>query len=227
MKTSKLILLHLYPGVLIFLFYILVAPYAVRQGYPGMIALLAAELLVLLPIGIMHLSKWKTPFDFRPKAWKLILWIVVGFIVCLLLYAPMFSVGLWARTHLFSWLPSWFYDPGFSWASRKALIITFSLAILIDGFIGPVIEELYFRGWLLPSMTRFGNAAPVINAGLFTIYHLWQPHNYAAIFLVALVFSYAAWWKRSVWLSIGIHCLVNVVGSLTGLLAAIGGVTPY
>lgn len=220
MKTKDF-LLHLYPGFGILAFYILVAPFAVAHGFPGMIALLAAELLILLPIGWMHLKHWKTPFNSKPR----VIWILLGFAACIVLYAPMFSVGLWARTHLFSWLPSWFYDPGFDWASRDALIITFSLGVIIDGFVGPIVEELYFRGYLLAEMK--GPFAPLINAALFAIYHFWQPHNYAAIFMVSLVLSYAAWWTKSVWVSVGIHCLVNVVGSLTGLMAAIGGIKPY
>ncbi|HZY81078.1 MAG TPA: type II CAAX endopeptidase family protein [Cyclobacteriaceae bacterium] len=220
MKT-KLILLHLYPGLLILAFYLLVALFVVSHGFPGMIALLAAELLILVPIGIVHLRNWTSPFNSRPR----ILWIPVGFVACLVLYAPMFSVGLWARTNLFAWLPSWFYDPGFDWASKQALIITFSLGIVIDGVVGPVVEELYFRGYLLPQMK--GSLAPLVNAALFTVYHFWQPHNYAAIFMVSLVLSYAAWWTKSVWASVGIHCMVNIVGSATGLFAAIGGVRPY
>src|SRR5690349_1705919 len=169
MKT-KLLLLHLYPGLLILAFYLLVAPAVVSVGFPGMIALLGAELIILVPIGATHLKNWKTPFNSKPR----LIWIPFGFVACLILYAPMFSVGLWARTNLFSWLPSWFYDPGFDWASRQALIITFSLGILIDGIVGPLVEELYFRGYLLPQMK--GWSAPLINAALFTLYHFWQPH---------------------------------------------------
>ena len=227
MKNLRLVALHLYPGVIILGFYLLFAPFVVRHGFPGMLALLAAEIVVLLPIGWMHLRKWKTPFDSRLPAGKLVMWTLIGFVACIVLYAPMFPAGLWARTHLFSWLPGWFYDPGFSWASKNALILTFSLGMIIDGVLGPVVEELYFRGYLLPSMSRFGNAAPLVNSVLFTLYHFWQPHNYAGIFAVSLVLAYAAWWKKSVWLSMGIHCLVNITGSLTGLLAAIGGVKPY
>jgi membrane protease YdiL (CAAX protease family) len=220
MKT-KLVLLHFYPGLLILAFYLLVAPFAVSNGFPGMIALLAAEVVILVPIGIMHLKGRKTPFNSRPRVW----WILLGLVACIVLYAPMFPVGLWARTHMFSWLPSWFYDPGFDWASRQALIITFSLGIVIDGVIGPVVEELYFRGYLLPQMK--GSWAPLVNATLFTLYHFWQPHNYPAIFMVSIVLSYAAWWTKSVWVSMGIHCLVNIIGSATGLAAAIGGIKPY
>ncbi len=226
-NAARLVALHLYPGLIILVFYVLVAPIVVSHGFPGMLALLAAELFILVPIGFAHLLDWKTPFSYRPATGKLILWSLLGFVACLVLYAPMFTVGLWARTHLFYWLPSWFYDPGFSWASQNALITTFALGILIDGVVGPVVEELYFRGYLLPSMSGLGNMAPLINAALFTVYHFWQPHNYPGIFAVALILSYAAWWKKSVWLSIGIHCLVNIVGSATGLMAAIGGVKPY
>jgi AcrR family transcriptional regulator len=40
-----------------------------------------------------------------------------------------------------------------------------------------VVEELYFRGYLLPRISRFGGWAPVINCCLFALYHFWQPFN--------------------------------------------------
>jgi uncharacterized protein len=36
-------------------------------------------------------------------------------------------------------------------------------------------EELYFRGYLLPRLYRFGIWAPLINISLFSLYHYWTP----------------------------------------------------
>jgi uncharacterized protein len=37
------------------------------------------------------------------------------------------------------------------------------------------VEEFYFRGYLLPRLSRFGNWAPLINAVLFSLYHFFTP----------------------------------------------------
>lgn len=41
--------------------------------------------------------------------------------------------------------------------------------------LGPLIEELYFRGSLLPRLARFGFWAPLINVSLFSLYQFWTP----------------------------------------------------
>jgi hypothetical protein len=37
---------------------------------------------------------------------------------------------------------------------------------LLNGVIGPVVEELYFRGFLLPRMEGLGRWAPLVNVTL-------------------------------------------------------------
>jgi hypothetical protein len=37
------------------------------------------------------------------------------------------------------------------------------------------VEEYYFRGYLLPRLSRFGSLAPVINVALFSLYHFFTP----------------------------------------------------
>jgi uncharacterized protein len=234
----NLIFLHLYPGAIILAAYVVLAPIMISYHFPGLAALLLAELFILAPLELGHIANWNVRgikeklkkeigFTWRPAWWKLTLWSLLGLLVCAIVYAPMFVAGLWLKNEIFSWLPGWFLEPGFEASARTALIITFNLGIVIDGFIGPIVEEIYFRGYLLPRMQWLGNLAPIINAILFTLYHFWQPHNYAAILMVSLVLSYAAWWKKSIWLSACIHCLMNILGSTTGLFAAIGGVVPY
>lgn len=238
LRGWRLIALHLYPGIPIVLAYMALAPSAISWGFPALAAMLVAELVIMPCVELGHLAGWRVvaatarirgQISFLERlSWpRLIGWSLAGWVACVILYAPMFATGLWLRTHLFSWLPNWFYDAGFDSASKAALITTFSVGLLVDGIIGPVVEEIYFRGHLLPRMAWMGNWAPLVHAVLFTIYHFWQPHNYPGIFMVSLVLSYAAWWKKSIWLSIGIHCLVNVSGTLIALLAAIGGVKPF
>ncbi len=83
------------------------------------------------------------------------------------------------RDELFGWLPDWvrqpfgFEDPGRY--SSEALVTTAILFVAVNGIIGPTVEELYFRGHLLPRIDRFGAWVPVINSGLFSVYHFWSP----------------------------------------------------
>ena len=53
---KKQLLFHFYPGLVILLFYIAFSRYVIDLGYPGLTALLIAELLILSPIGLAHLA---------------------------------------------------------------------------------------------------------------------------------------------------------------------------
>jgi hypothetical protein len=72
------------------------------------------------------------------------------------------------------------------------------------------VEEMYFRGYLLPRLSRFGAGAPLVNMVLFSIYHFFTPWQNVGRILGLLPMVYAAWWKRSIYASMGAHVLGNV-----------------
>lgn len=81
-----------------------------------------------------------------------------------------------------------------------------------------MVEELYYRGYLLPRVSRLGKWAPLINTVLFSLYHftsLWQNPSRIIAFLPMV---YAVWWKRNIYLGILVHCALIVFNSL-GILA--------
>ncbi len=97
-----------------------------------------------------------------------------------------------------------------------------SFRFLIDGLVLPVVEELYFRGYLLPRGSCSGRSRSLVNAGLFTIYHLWQPFNYLTIFVFALLLGYTVrrahdqcgWESR-------FHVLLNLIVGVLALMIMI------
>ena len=122
------------------------------------------------------------------------------------------------RDELFGFLPDWvrqpfgFEDPGRF--SSGALVTTAVLFVALNGIIGPTVEELYFRGHLLPRIDRLGAWAPVLNASLFTLYHLWSPWQLPVRVLQTLPFIYLVWRKRSLYLGLVVHCLMNTIGAV-------------
>jgi membrane protease YdiL (CAAX protease family) len=78
-----------------------------------------------------------------------------------------------------SWLPQWFEMRDVALLaqySRPSLVLTFWLSLALNGIAAPIVEEMYFRGYLMPRLSRFGRWTPVLAVGLFTLYHLWQPY---------------------------------------------------
>jgi hypothetical protein len=106
--------------------------------------------------------------------------------------------------------------------STAALVITWVLGFVVNGIAGPMVEEVYFRGYLLPRISRFGVWAPLINTVLFSIYHFFTPWQNVGRILGLLPLVYAAWWKRSIYVSMGAHALGNVSAMLLMLPVLFG-----
>jgi len=62
------------------------------------------------------------------------------------------------------------YERGLVW-TIVALSLVLNVAV-------PRVEELYFRGYLLPRLGRCGRWAPLVNTALFSVYHVWQPWEF-------------------------------------------------
>ena len=93
---------------------------------------------------------------------------------------------------------------------------------MVDGIINPVVEELYFRGYLLPRISRLGWLSPLVSASLFTLAHFWQPYNYPTIFLIQLPLVYVVYWKRNIYIAILVHCAGNLIGAVLSLVSFMG-----
>lgn len=70
--------------------------------------------------------------------------------------------------------------------------------VVLSAFLNlavPSVEELYFRGFLLPRIPGGSHWAPLLNASLFSLYHFWLPWDFFGR-LVALPVAYVVQWKR-------------------------------
>jgi membrane protease YdiL (CAAX protease family) len=162
------IVLSLAPGLFLLLFFIIFAPVASRYSLPSILVLFIAIPLVLVPFEIGYLFflgrilnghfslKGIVLFKEHIPIWQFFLFVPI-----LLIWAAFCFVIIAAKidsffiNYFFSWLPSWFFIEGFirnmHQYSKAVLLITIILGFVFNGFIGPIVEELYFRGYLLPS----------------------------------------------------------------------------
>ena len=235
-SVSLLIALHLLPGLLIGGVFFVLSWMFIHWGLTGYLALLVTIPIILAPIeiGIMLLwSKKETGkrslsavIDYHQQG-SVIDYILIPFLLFIcwgFLSIVISPISLYLEAHLPAWLPAW--------ATQEALIngilsssppqrsITFGLAVLFSGFIAPVVEELYFRGFLLSRMEHCGWSAPVINALLFALYHFYFPENVLGIFVAFIPVSYAVMLKKNWRIGLVFHSMVNLWGvyNLTTLL---------
>ena len=98
--------------------------------------------------------------------------------------------------------------------SSTVWTVTLVAFFVINGFVGPIVEELYFRGYLLPRMEYLGRWAPLVNVTLFSLYHFWSPWQIVARILGFGPTVYAVRWKRNVYLGMVVHCSLNSIAVL-------------
>jgi uncharacterized protein len=227
---GRSILLHLMPGALVAGVYVVTALIFMSQGYPSITALYLPMILtvIALELGYMlgqarqqNVGLWsKAIILFRePVAWwwyvVFPLGIVIWGVIVTGLASPLDNLIL---TRFFGWLPDWFalrnlqQLPAFY--TRDRLVLTAVCAVLFNGFAGPIVEEFYFRGYLLPRISRFGGWAPLINVVLFSLYHFWTPWQFFSRVLLLLPLVYVVWWKRNIYLGMVAHCLINLIGTI-------------
>lgn len=221
--------LHIIPGVLLTAAFIALKPLAVRMDYPPLLAFILAVLLVDIPfqLGIMYYQGKKLNGRFslqgvvlyREKIpwWQFLTIFLVGVVLLFGLSTLAIAVDGYLSQQLFSWLPDWMFmndATQYEAYSQSTLLVSFTLFLIVTGIALPLVEELYFRGFLMPRISRFKAWAPVFSALLFAIYHVWQLFGFTAIFLSGLVFAFAVWWKRDVKLGISLHVFANILARI-------------
>jgi membrane protease YdiL (CAAX protease family) len=96
------------------------------------------------------------------------------------------------------------------------MTITFGVAMISSGMIAPIIEELYFRGFLLPRIDRLGVWAVLLNVSLFAFHHLWTPLLNPGRILAWFPIIFIVWRKQNIYIGLYVHLITNLMGN--GLL---------
>jgi membrane protease YdiL (CAAX protease family) len=221
--------LHLLPGAALMGAYVLLAPPLLRQGVPSTLAFLLAGLLAGLPCMLVVLRagrrwggiRYREPMPARLYAAFYLAGLALAFAL-LFATAPLCKA---LAEGLRGWLPDYLL-PGWQPPAppeRSLVLVALVLQVVVDGVAAPVVEELYFRGLLLPRLGRLGALAPAANALLFTVQHFWQPFNWPLILLLNLPVAYLVWWRRNIYIAMLLHCSTNFLGATLALLGFLFG----
>lgn len=117
-------------------------------------------------------------------------------------------------------IPQWFlmnYGDVQS-SSRSLIIVTAISGPIINGLLGPITEEIYFRGFLLPRMKVLGKAAPLVNTILFSLYHFFSPWQNITRILALFPYIYIVWKKENIRIGMYVHCFSNLIGAIAGAI---------
>jgi uncharacterized protein len=217
--------LHLMPGAVLTLLFVLLAP-----ALPTVPAILvffgvAAVLVPTLELGYLLLQGKR-----QTGAWTLrgvlrynnqlerrdILPLLGVFILAFIMLALTTPLAAWLLEQWRTVLPPYFVFAGveqFVALPKPTLWLIFAVWIGLNGLLLPCLEELYFRGFLLPRLEQYGKLAPFVSTLLFAVYHFWQPWNYPTIVLGLYPVVWYVWRRQSVYCGIVVHCALNTCGA--------------
>jgi uncharacterized protein len=228
--------LNLGPAAITFLAALALAPLMGRLGLPRDFSIAVAFALVLTPIELGLLlraahratGRWSlralpAVLAYRRPLGRWILLVPVLFGLALALaaaYSPVSNAigGVLAGIYPHWLLPSSNPATGFS---KVVLVSTLLATLAIDGVINPTVEELYFRGYLLPRLPVAGWRAIPVSAALFSLQHYWQPWNWLLIFVLELILTTLVVRLRCLRLGIVMHILANSFGILATLFGVL------
>ncbi len=224
---------HLLPGALLVSVHVALAPFFIGHGLPVELAYWVAALTTGVPFMLAVMA-----FRGKRLSGHLTLRGVIGYRrpmsvgAYILLYVPLLAIAFvllfatapinrWLATQVFAWLPPFLlpdWKPPIE-PSRTLMRVALLVQLFLDGLAVPVVEELYFRGFLLPRISYLGAWAPLVNATLFAIQHFWQPYNWVLILLLVTAEVYVVWWRRNIYIAMLLHCSANTIGALLALAA--------
>ncbi|EHJ02209.1 Abortive infection protein [Clostridium sp. DL-VIII] len=105
--------------------------------------------------------------------------------------------------------------PDFTFPSQTVYLILFLTYVCL---VGPILEEIIFRGFILKSMQRYGNlTAIIVSSILFSMFHL-NLVQFINPILMGIILAFIATKSKSIVPSIIVHVFNNTINfAITGI----------
>lgn len=206
-------------------------PWSTRDVWLGM-ALFAAWLLLSLGFGIgKEIYGWDFDIGLFLVLWELVLvipawWFTIrkyrlGWDSLGLRKFDLTTVAIGCGMMIFAFIFNFMYNlglmfhnihSGFEVSDIFGAGISPWLIFAAGVLIAPLVEELFFRGFIFTGLReKYGwIPAALISAGLFAVVHL-QPITIPPIFLLGLIFAYLYQRTESIWPGVIMHLGTNTL----------------
>ena len=110
-------------------------------------------------------------------------------------------------------------SPGLPLQGQYGVLALLGVALLLN----VLTEELYFRAWMLPKLSRFGGWSWVLNGALFAFYHTFQLWLLPVLLVSSLLFAFICYKSKSIWPSLVAHLVGNFLLSILAVWMLIAG----
>ena len=216
-------------------------PVVVNRGIPVLIAysIVASaglSIIVLLAIYLLRREARELSISFATRACLLAIptkqWLILAGLLAAMLVliggAQQLSVLLIQKYNIQipSYLP-FFLNPTVDPMTADMSVLSPALNLRGAYFVIPLItvvislnilaEELYFRAWLLPKMSRFGGWSWVLNGTLFALYHTFQLWLLPLILVASLTFAFIVYKSRSIYPALVFHLVANLLAGVASI----------
>ncbi|GHU44270.1 hypothetical protein FACS1894111_11270 [Clostridia bacterium] len=229
-STTQTILFHLFPGLTNLIAILLLIPLVTGFGFVPVaagyvmvpVAMIPVQLGILLYIAKKNFGTFRItkliPFREKSKLSEYLLFVVIIVIWATVILRVLEPLETSLRDGLFSFVPDNIALRNIDLAaySKNKLIAVAIFGLLVNGILAPVMEELYFRGFLLP---RINAKFPFfINAVLFSLYHFFAPWNFFSRLLVMIPVYYWVVKRKNIRFSLIAHLINNIYTGVTILV---------
>ena len=242
LKPLEILLAFIIPSTFAFFGFRIVLPWLVNSGYPkvlmwGIVA--SIMLLVFAIIGFYLIRKEAKKLNISlkerllikkvsKKQWLICLGIMIFGIVLAQIFSPFIPAfieltGLSIPDYMPFWLdPSInpietdleILSPNYSVKNNYVLVIVMAVTLILN----ILVEEIYFRAWLLPKMQSLGKWNWVINGLLFALYHSFQLWLFPILIVISLSITLTVYLSKSIIPAFTIHFIANFLLSILGIL---------
>jgi len=110
-------------------------------------------------------------------------------------------------------------SPNYSIKNNYVIVIVMAITLLLN----ILVEEIYFRAWLLPKMQSLGKWSWVANGLLFALYHTFQLWLFPMLVIISLSITLTVYLSKSILPAFTIHFIANFILSIVGILALVFG----
>jgi len=225
MPPLQKLYLYFLPGLVPTLLLILLY-YLTGKKLPSITLLVVLDFLITIPLMLWLIGRHTgQPFGLQ-IVWNIFkaqntvpFWTATGLIALSLFWALgifilMKPIQLFLEQQVFAWIPNWF-TPALQPSEQAQSILKWSWFLMIPfSILMPTMEEVYFRGFLLPRESLTDWRAPLLNTVLFCAYHLWSPSVFLTRVVATFPMNFFVWKYQNLFLSIIPHVLLNLVGDV-------------
>jgi membrane protease YdiL (CAAX protease family) len=108
-------------------------------------------------------------------------------------------------------------SPGLPLSGNYGLLLLVGITL----FLNILTEELYFRAWMMPKLSRYGAWGWIMNGIFFALYHTFQIWLLPTLLVTSLFFAFIFYHSKSIWPCFAAHLVGNLFLSILGILMLI------